>query len=50
MNKINIPASWTPPKYQLGQRIEQGEIVGIEYHLPGTQRELQNLDSSFYSE
>ncbi|MEH2274403.1 MAG: hypothetical protein V7K40_06230 [Nostoc sp.] len=36
--KIAIPNSWTPPLYRLGQRVKQGEIIGLEYHPPGTQR------------
>lgn len=37
-SKINIPKSWKIPKYQLGQRVKQGEIIGIEYRIPGTNR------------
>ncbi|MEH1908889.1 MAG: hypothetical protein V7L05_20705 [Nostoc sp.] len=35
---MKIPNSWTPPKYHFGQRVKQGEITGLEYHPPGTQR------------
>lgn len=38
MNTINIPNSWTLPKYHLGQRVKQGEITGLEYNPPGTRR------------
>lgn len=26
---ISIPNSWTSPLYHLGQRVKQGEIIGI---------------------
>ncbi|MBD2771174.1 hypothetical protein [Iningainema tapete] len=29
--KISIPSNWTRPKYQFGQRVKQGEIIGMEY-------------------
>ncbi|MHC5719539.1 MAG: hypothetical protein ACYTX0_47715, partial [Nostoc sp.] len=35
---MKIPNSWTAPKYHFGQRVKQGEITGLEYHPPGTQR------------
>ncbi|MEH1777068.1 hypothetical protein [Nostoc sp.] len=35
---IRIPSHWESPKYHLGQRVKQGEITGMEYHPPGTQR------------
>ncbi|KYC42081.1 hypothetical protein WA1_18945 [Scytonema hofmannii PCC 7110] len=35
---IVIPEEWTAPKYQLGQWIKQGLIVGIEYYLPNSFR------------
>jgi hypothetical protein len=35
---IVIPEDWSTPKYQLGQWIKQGLIVGIEYYLPGSFR------------
>lgn len=35
---IVIPEEWTSPKYQLGQWIKQGLIVGIEYCLPDSLR------------
>ncbi|MHC5819378.1 MAG: hypothetical protein ACYT04_26740 [Nostoc sp.] len=35
---MKIPNSWTSPKYHFGQRVKQGEITGLEYHPPGTQR------------
>ncbi len=35
---IRFPSHWKTPKYYLGQRVKQGEIVGLEYHPPGTQR------------
>ena len=48
MNKITIPKSWQPPKYQLGQRVSQGEIIGIEYRLPGTYRAYEFGTGWFY--
>lgn len=33
-NHIFIPQDWTQPKYQLGQLVEQGWIVGMRYY-PG---------------
>ncbi len=33
---IRFPSHWKKPKYHLGQRVKQGEIVGLEYHRPGT--------------
>ncbi|MBN3949406.1 MAG: hypothetical protein HWQ38_24250 [Nostoc sp. NMS7] len=35
---MKIPNSWELPKYHFGQRVKQGEITGLEYHPPGTQR------------
>ncbi|MEH2070050.1 MAG: HNH endonuclease [Nostoc sp.] len=37
-SKIRFPNHWKKPKYHLGQRVKQGEIVGLEYHRPGTLR------------
>ncbi|MEH1779724.1 MAG: hypothetical protein V7L26_11525 [Nostoc sp.] len=39
MKNISFPNHWESPKYQLGQQMKQGQIVGIEYHPPGTKRE-----------
>ena len=38
MNQKNtfIPSSWEQPLYKLGQRVEQGEIIGILYYPEGT--------------
>lgn len=33
MNTIKIPSDWTPPKYNFGQMVRQGEIVGMENHF-----------------
>jgi hypothetical protein len=35
---IRLPSHWDLPKYHFGQRVKQGEITGMEYHPPGTQR------------
>ncbi|MEH1822105.1 MAG: HNH endonuclease [Nostoc sp.] len=35
---IRFPSHWTQPKYQLGQLVKQGRIIGIEYQSPGTRR------------
>ncbi|MBE9211060.1 hypothetical protein IQ244_32165 [Nostoc sp. LEGE 06077] len=32
----SIPQDWESPKFWLGQRTEQGLIVGVEYCPPGT--------------
>ncbi|WP_334826689.1 hypothetical protein [Nostoc sp.] len=37
-SKISFPSHWKSPKYSLGKRVKQGEIIGIEYYPPGTQR------------
>ncbi len=37
-SKIRFPSHWKKPKYRLGQLMQQGQIVGIEYHPPGTKR------------
>nr|MDZ8056727.1 HNH endonuclease [Nostoc sp. EkiNYC01] len=34
---IPFPSHWRKPKYYFGQQMKQGQIVGIEYHPPGTQ-------------
>ncbi len=39
--KIRIPRGWTNLKYCLGQKVKQGQIVGIIYHPPGTKRALE---------
>jgi hypothetical protein len=49
MNTINLPTSWTLPKYHLGQRVKQGEIIGLEYHPPGTQRACELGDGWSYT-
>ena len=38
MNQKNtfIPNSWKQPLYKLGQRVEQGEIIGMLYYPEGT--------------
>ncbi|BDA74401.1 hypothetical protein CAL7716_085670 [Calothrix sp. PCC 7716] len=38
MKNIEFPDHWTLPKYKLGQHVKQGQIVGVEYHPPGTRR------------
>ena len=48
MNRMNIPKFWPLPKYTLGQRVEQGEIVGIEYRSPGTYRANELGQGWFY--
>ncbi|QKQ75607.1 HNH endonuclease [Nostoc sp. TCL240-02] len=35
---IRFPSHWPQPKYQLGQLVKQGRIIGIEYQSPGTRR------------
>jgi hypothetical protein len=35
---IRFPSHWAIPKYHLGQRVSLGQIVGLEYHPPGTLR------------
>jgi HNH endonuclease len=35
---IRFPSHWPQPKYHLGQRVKQGEIVGVEYYQPKTLR------------
>ncbi|MDZ8138226.1 MAG: HNH endonuclease [Nostoc sp. DedQUE04] len=35
---IRFPSHWSVPKYHLGQLMQQGEIVAMEYHPPGTKR------------
>jgi hypothetical protein len=37
-NFLRIPSHWESPKYSLGQMVEQGQIIGIEYQPPGTLR------------
>ncbi len=37
-SNIRFPSHWKKPKYQLGQQMKQGQIVGIEYHPPSTKR------------
>jgi hypothetical protein len=37
-SKICFPSHWKKPKYHLGQGVHQGEIIGLEYHPPGTRR------------
>ncbi|MFN6472578.1 MAG: HNH endonuclease [Nostoc sp. SerVER01] len=37
-SKICFPSHWKKPKYHFGQRVNGGEIVGLEYHIPGTLR------------
>jgi len=37
-SKIRFPSHWPQPKYHLGQRVKQGEIVGVEYYQPKTLR------------
>lgn len=37
-SKVRFPKHWRSPKYHLGQQMKQGQIVGIEYHPPGTKR------------
>lgn len=32
MNTIKLPAHWKPPKYHIGQRVEQGLIIGVEIY------------------
>lgn len=38
MNNIQFPDDWKKPIFKLGQHVKQGQIVGIEYHPPGTMR------------
>lgn len=38
MKNIEFPEHWQAPKYKLGQQVKQGQIVGVEYHPPGTKR------------
>lgn len=33
---ILIPGHWESPKYSLGLMVKRGQIIGIEYHPPGT--------------
>ncbi|HYW17925.1 MAG TPA: HNH endonuclease, partial [Nodularia sp. (in: cyanobacteria)] len=35
---IRFPSHWGKPKYHLGQRVKEGEIVGVEYYQPKTLR------------
>jgi hypothetical protein len=36
LSKIRFPNHWKSPKYSLGQLVKQGEIIGVEYHPPGS--------------
>lgn len=38
MKNIEFPERWQAPKYKLGQQVKQGQIVGVEYHPPGTKQ------------
>ncbi|MFB2769826.1 hypothetical protein ACE1AT_11135 [Pelatocladus sp. BLCC-F211] len=38
---IKFPASWGQPKYRLGQFVEQGQIIGVEYCPPRTKLSLE---------
>ncbi|MEH1828279.1 MAG: HNH endonuclease [Nostoc sp.] len=35
-SNIRFPSHWKKPKYQLGQLVKQGEIIGVEYHYPAS--------------
>ncbi|MEH1777094.1 HNH endonuclease [Nostoc sp.] len=35
---IRFPSHWPQPKYQLGQLVSLGRIIGVEYQSPGTRR------------
>ncbi len=38
----------TPVKYHLGQQTNQGQIVGIIYHPPGTKRAFESGEQWTY--
>ena len=49
MKNINIPETWTLPKHHYGKQVQQGEIVGMEYHHPGTQAAYELGEGWFYT-
>jgi hypothetical protein len=38
---ISIPKHWEYPRFTLGQRTQQGIILGFDYYLPNTQLAYQ---------
>ncbi|MEH1789652.1 MAG: HNH endonuclease [Nostoc sp.] len=45
---INVPKNWQPPKHPLGQKVKQGQIVGVIYHPPGTLRAKESGEKWTY--
>ncbi|MFN6559988.1 MAG: hypothetical protein RMY28_009290 [Nostoc sp. ChiSLP01] len=48
-NAIKLPSTWIPPKYHPGKQVKQGEIIGMEYHPPGTKRARELGKGWFYT-
>lgn len=38
---IRLPGNWDRPKYQFGQQVKQGKIVGMEYYPEGSRASHQ---------
>ncbi|WP_375495381.1 hypothetical protein [uncultured Nostoc sp.] len=49
MKNISFPNHWESPKYQLGQLVKQGRIIGVEYQAPGTTRAYDLSKGWIYS-
>lgn len=46
---IYIPGHWDVPKYQFGQLVKQGRIIGLEYQPPETKRGYDLKERWIYS-
>ncbi|MFN6474352.1 MAG: HNH endonuclease [Nostoc sp. SerVER01] len=46
---IRFPSHWKKPKYQLGDLVKQGRIIGVEYQSLGTRRAYELGSGWIYS-